>query len=96
MAGLIVKDATGRQILDMTTRISRSVGSFNTGTGNGSVAVGFPGGTPWFVRVPDGSTGRKGKGPAVVLSGNVFSWSFSYASGLGEYPVSATIYYGVR
>ncbi|PVZ19914.1 MULTISPECIES: hypothetical protein [unclassified Pseudomonas] len=96
MAGLIIKSSEALVTLDMTSRISRSVGNFETGTGGGSRTLSWPPGTRWFVRVPLGSTGLKGKGPAVSLSGDTISWAFSYRSGFGEYPVSARIYYGVR
>lgn len=96
MAGLIVKNTAGQVMLDMTSRISRTVGSFDTGTADGSVSVNFPDGVRWFIRVPNASTGLKGKPPAISLSGNTFSWAFAYRSGLNEYPVGATVHYGVR
>jgi len=94
-AGLVIKDTSGNIILDMTTRIPREIGSFSTGTSNGSLAVSFPAGTIWWVRSVTATTGFYGKPPAVTLSGSTFTWAFSFTSGLGEYAVGATIYYGV-
>jgi hypothetical protein len=95
MAALTIKDTTGRVILDMTSAVPREIGSFSTGTSSGSTTVSVPAGRLWWVRSVTATTGRKGKGPALTVSGNTFTWAFSYVAGLNEYPVAATIYYGV-
>lgn len=95
MPGLIIKDVGGRIILDMTSAIPREIGSFSTGTANGSITVSIPAGRLWWVRSVSATTGRNGKGPAITVSGATFTWTFSYVPGLNEYPVAATVYYGV-
>lgn len=95
--GLRTWDDTGKPIVDLTTQFSRVLGSFKTGTGNGSIAVPetLPAGRVFFVQVADGTTGDKGKLAAVVYQGNrVFSWAFSYPGNVGNYSAPSTVYYG--
>jgi len=48
-AGLQVNDAAGRSVIDVTDRLSRTLGTVWTGTSDGSLGhAGFAQGEPWF------------------------------------------------
>ncbi|WP_303638827.1 hypothetical protein [Stenotrophomonas tuberculopleuritidis] len=90
-AGLIAWDAQGRQILNLTDRLSRIIGDVNTGTSNGSISVpGFSTGDRFVIVLP--VTGIT-LPPAVLSSGTTLAWSFDSIP--AEYRRACTIFYGV-
>jgi hypothetical protein len=95
-AGLQVWDAAGNLVVDITTRLSRFLGSVNSGTSGGSISVpDLAQGTPfYFVIISGGAVPVGSFGPEVTFSGtNNTTMSWSFAS--GRTPLAATIYYGV-
>lgn len=75
--GLRVRDANGNITLDITDRLTRFGGQFDTGTSNGSLSIPMlSGGDPWIhVRDSDAFSSTT-VGPDVSVSGNVISWQF--------------------
>lgn len=102
-AGLEVYNADGSVSFTTDTITGRYLGSFFTGTVNGSVFVsGFAGGSPWFFSA-------KGAGgddttvvcvPFITINGTTISWSFSDFRGQGTTAnaprVGCQVFYGVR
>lgn len=95
-AGMIIRDDTGKVLIDMSKNIGKILGNFQTGTSNGSLAPSFPiTGNVFYIQAPLVDGGRFSKQAAVIYSGGVFTWSFSYPPGIGNYSVSSIVYYGV-
>lgn len=92
-AGLQVWDAAGNLVVDITTRLSRFLGSVNSGTSAGSISVpDLVQGTPfYFVIISGGAVPVGSFGPEVTFSGTTMSWTFAP----GRTPLAATIFYGV-
>lgn len=93
--GLRVRDgSTGAITLDVTDRITRFGGAFDTGTADGSVSIPMlSGGTPWFhVQDSDPFSGTSDS-PNVTISGNAISWAFPAGSTYAKRSVH--VLYGV-
>lgn len=87
---------TGKIVLDITDRLTRILGSVNTGTNPGSIVVPeFAQGSPWyyFAGVGRSSPFDNGNKPIVTISGNTLSWAFTNFSGRTRY--ADTIIYGL-
>ena len=96
MIGLRVRDRSGNILSDMSGTISKVVGSFETGTLNGSRIVDFKlSGEKFFVVVHASNAGKTARLPAVVLDGDTFTWKFGFNPAFGNYPSNAIVYYGV-
>ncbi|SFM09004.1 hypothetical protein [Pelosinus propionicus] len=92
MQGLQCWDANGNLILDVTDRLTRVLGQFETGTTSGSITDNsLTTGTPWMIshRKPTAIADHKAQ-CVVTFSGKVLSWSF----GTGV-AISHKITYGV-
>lgn len=98
MTGLVIRDTSGRVMVDMTMNISQLQGYVDTGGGDGAIGVPSPpsGKTPFYIVVPlQDLQKEKGKRPGVTLSGNVLSWSYSYSTNGWEYfSANCRIFYG--
>ncbi len=90
--GLEIRDANNNVTLSVSDRITRQIGSFNTGTGSGSLSVGVAG-TVWFAVIDSVPTASQSTlPPNVVGSGSVIQWSPASSS----YPTrSVLVIYGV-
>lgn len=97
-AGLVVRNPDNSKYLDMTTFISQSLGSVDTGGAAGSMSIpAAPAGRVlFFMVVPLVDLNQeKGKKPGVTLSGTTLSWSYSYnTDGWGFFSANCRIYYG--
>ena len=99
--GMQIRDpVTLAPILDMTMAICRTLGSFETGTSDGSINIpALSTGEPFFVCTPlvtvtGGQFG--GRLPVVIRSGTTISWQFIVAPGQGGRPnISVRVRYGV-
>lgn len=90
MAKLIIRDrVTGRVKVDLSSRITKRLGVFSTGTSAGSIVVpGFSDGTPWwawlveydFINFPF---------PTITIVGNTLSWTKPRVN------IPITIQYGI-
>lgn len=94
--GLEVWDENGNKTLSVTDRITKFIGTFQTGTANGSLNVG--GNVPinsdiWFFIDGVGilNTSTNVFAPNIVLNGTTFSWSFEPSEG----KLNTTIKYGI-
>lgn len=76
--GARVRDASGVIILEETDRIARLVGSFNTGTGGGS--LGFDNGGGQLTYAPMGTYDNYQDWPSISVGASSISWSASTAS----------------
>lgn len=98
MTGLTIKDRDGNVLVDMTSKISQTVGDVVTNSANGSATIPLPppGKTAFFIVVPLVDLQReKGKKPGVTLNGTVLSWAYSYnTNGWGYFSANCRIYYG--
>lgn len=98
MVGLVLRNSDGTVKLDMTSFISQTLGSVDTGGANGSVAIPAPpaGKTLFYNVVPLVDLQRElGKRPGVTISGTTLTWSYSYStSGWGFFSANCRIYYG--
>jgi hypothetical protein len=98
MTGLYITDAAGRVMVDMTMKISQTMGAVDTYGANGATTIPWPppGKTAYFIVVPLVDLQReKGKRPGVTLSGNTLSWGYSYpTNGWGYFSANCRIYYG--
>lgn len=88
--GLVVRDAAGNVILDTSTRLTRILGTFNTGTSNGSITDGnLAQGTPfWFIS--DGYGSGDGFTADISVSGTTISWTIT-----GTPKIACQFVYGV-
>ena len=98
MTGITIKAANGTVLVDMTMKLSQTLGSVDTNSANGSATIpAAPAGkTLYFIVVPLVDLQReKGKKPAVTLSGTSLSWIYSYnTNGWGYFSANCRIYYG--
>jgi hypothetical protein len=98
MTGITIKANDGRVLVDMTMKMSQTLGSVDTNSANGSATIpAAPSGkTLYFIIVPLVDLQReKGKKPAVTLSGTSLSWAYSYnPNGWGYFSANCRIYYG--
>lgn len=98
MAGLLIRDNTGRAVLDMTTNVSQDLGSVVTNGANGSFLLPNPptGRSLFFWIVPlVNMDGWRAKLPGVSLVGNVMTWSYAYpTNGWGFFSANCRIHYG--
>lgn len=95
--GLRIRDrVTGAVTLEITDRISRIVGSVETGAGAGSISVPeFSQGTGWAIpRVIEQTVTTPTTAPLITISTSGLSWSFP-GTGAGKPAQSCTITYGV-
>lgn len=96
ITGLRTYTPAGVLISDLTYPVCRVVGSFSTGTSSGSITVSLPSGTVFYTQSPVGGNGRLAKMAGVkYVGGGQFIWDFLYPSGVGNYSLASTIYYGV-
>lgn len=80
-AGLQCFDAQGRLTFAATDRLARVLGYVSTGGQSGTTTHdGLPGNQPYFAFFPDYSSSGT-RWPAISISGNTLSWSYSNASG---------------
>lgn len=88
--GLQVFNASGSVVMDSTTRCGRVMGTFSTGTSNGSVNITPPGSsTLWAALVsPKADIGDGSGAPGLSISGTTISWTFSTGTG----PSSLVVY----
>jgi len=92
--GLRIKHPdTGAVLLNITDRITRVLGTLNTGTANGSYSVDSALGTAFFSCLVANSFDAQSAQPDITVSGNTVSWSFDGAGFYTKVPV--TILYGV-
>lgn len=93
--GLRVRDHAGAISVEYSDRISRVLGSFSTGTSNGSFVVPSDASGAVFYAVA-GTTGFAAGivYPTVYLSGRTISWAFETGSASDRR--AATIVYGVH
>lgn len=98
MTGITIKTPDGRVLVDMTMKLSQTMGSVDTNSVNGAVTIPEPpaGKSPYFIIVPLVDLQReKGKRPGVTLSGTSLSWAYSYnTNGWGYFSANCRIYYG--
>ena len=98
MTGLTIRNTDGSLLLDMTSKISQTMGSVVTNSSNGSAAIPLPpeGKTAFFCVVPLVDLQReKGKRPGVTMSGTSLTWNYSYnTNGWGYFSANCRIYYG--
>lgn len=69
--GLMVWDASGNVVFDVTTVNPRLIGSFSAGTTDGSVTIPVPAGAEIMV-TPRGS----GAVAQITRTGNLFEWKY--------------------
>lgn len=98
MTGLIIRDVTGRAVLDMTTNVSQELGSVVTNGANGSLLLPTPppGRTLFFWAVPlVNMDGWRAKLPGINIVNNVMTWTYSYpTNGWGFFSANCRIHYG--
>ncbi|WP_122509941.1 hypothetical protein [Pseudomonas viridiflava] len=98
MTGITIKAADGRVLVDMTMKLSQTMGSVDTNSVDGTVAIPVPptGKSAYFIVVPLVDLQReKGKKPGVTLSGTSLSWAYSYnTNGWGYFSANCRIFYG--
>lgn len=77
--GLQTWDANGVLTVDVTDRLTKVLGTINTGKTTGSYTIGnFPNNDIWFTCIPLINTNNtKAIGPAVKISNGVISWDWS-------------------
>lgn len=94
--GLQIFNENGICTLDVTDRLTRVLGEFETGTSNGSlVDNNLLSGTPWFISIPSVSAvSFDSNSISITFSSNSISWEFvGYFSTPGNH--SHHIIYGV-
>lgn len=77
--GLQIKNLAGQVILRITDRVTRLLGSLETGTNSGSFAVPLPDGGSVFIIVDTTNGSAYSDGavfPVITISGNVITWTF--------------------
>ncbi|RKP43790.1 hypothetical protein [Pararobbsia silviterrae] len=93
--GICCRANDGTITATYTDRLSRELGSFQTGTSSGSLAIPVTSSTAQcWIFVRDISPFTLGSaGPIVTVSGNVVTWDFSHIA-VGINPRSVTVFYG--
>lgn len=98
MTGITIKAADGRVLVDMTMKLSQTMGSVDTNRVDGAAAIPAPpaGKSAYFIVVPLVDLQReKGKKPGVTLSGTSLTWAYSYnTNGWGYFSANCRIFYG--
>ncbi|MAO57805.1 MAG: hypothetical protein CL549_15675 [Alcanivorax sp.] len=93
-AGLRTWDENGVLDIDVTRRLTRYMGSFTTGTSNGSYTINnVPAGSDIWIFV-EATTSRNSLGafpPEVKLNGATVSWQFPDT----DTRIVATVHYGI-
>lgn len=76
--GLQCWDASGNLVLDVTDRLTRVLGTFNTGTTDGSITdPALTTGTPWYVSIGFDNYFYYGEmGCIITVVGSTLSWTF--------------------
>lgn len=75
--GLQIFDVNSNCLLDITDRLTRVLGSFETGTSDGSITdFNLTSGTPWFYTYNPSDTYNVRVPCKISFSGNIISWSF--------------------
>lgn len=88
--GLQCFDANGNMTLDVTDRLTRVLGEFNTGTFSGSLTdTNLSSGTPWYILRAAASSYSEA---SCTISFGLQSISWTFGSGT---PISKNITYGV-
>lgn len=99
--GVRVRDrATGNIILDITDRLTRVIGVFNSGSAAGSLNVpAFAMGAGWAAvleaQLPPSSPSTLYSYPIISISGTTLSWSFPNYQGQSITIIPCDIIYGV-
>lgn len=98
--GFRVRDRSGTIILDITDRLTRVVGLFNSGGGGGSITIpAFALGAGWAAvleaQLPPSSPSTLYSYPIVSISGTTLSWSFPNYQGQSITIIPCDIIYGV-
>jgi hypothetical protein len=93
--GLQVFNSSGVLIVDMTDRLTRTIGEIDTGVSNGSFIDPYLStGTPWFFTLPSFDGFSVVDAPcSITISGNTISWIFDLSD--GAVASSRKIIYGV-
>lgn len=93
--GLRLRDSAGNVLVDITTRLTRMIGSLQTGTTNGSITdvAGFTGQSVWWALVPTGAVGIK-LAPAVTYNASTKTLSWATPSGRPSH-TNCVLIYGV-
>ncbi len=99
MTGITIRAADNTVLVDMTMKISQTMGSVDTGGVNGAVTIPPPptGKVAYFIVVPlVDMQNEKGKRPGVTLSGTSLSWAYSFnaGGGWGYFAANCRIWYG--
>lgn len=97
--GLQVWGEDGSLVVDVTSRLTKILGSVNTGTSSGSISLSnLPiSGEIWYFSIGNFSSvpNPYAMPPKITLSGTTLSWYVE--SGIPNYlKAPATIFYGVR
>lgn len=76
--GLRIRDPVTAQVLiTLDTHLTKVLGTFNTGTSNGSVAdANLANGNPFFATMPGGDASTGSIPPTIVISASGLSWSW--------------------
>lgn len=92
--GLRIKHpVTGVVLLEITDRITRTIGTISTGTANGSYSVDPSLGVAFFICSVSSTFDAMQLVPKIYTNGNVISWVFDMVPGYT--PVPVIIQYGV-
>lgn len=96
MTGMRLFDERGAVRLNMTSRISKSVGKVVTGQRDGSLPISMAeGGEPFYLVIPLASMGRTGRKPTITMTRTTLSWSYDFDREFpGAYPANCEIHYG--
>lgn len=96
--GVRIRDRlTNAILLEITDRLTRTVGSFNTGTSPGSINVpAFSAAPGWacMLEAPDPTNNQTTlyRFPRITINGTTLSWDFP---GQGAEPIACQVEYGV-
>lgn len=101
VVGFRVRDKlTGNIIVDITDRLTRVIGLFNSGSSAGSISVpGFALGAGWAAvlesQLPPSSPSTLYSYPIISINGTMLSWSFPNYQGQSITIMPCDIIYGV-
>lgn len=95
--GLQVFGENGKLLLDVTDRLTRVLGEFETGTTDGSITdPDLLSGTPWYVTYFIDSMDLAYKRPLhVKFTGNVLNWEWGIKTSSKDVCINTKIIYGV-
>jgi hypothetical protein len=99
-AGIQCWDASGNLVVDITSRLSRVIGSAPVGPGNTPSVTDarLAGGAVWFAFQPSqiwGFINMDVSRPIFSVSGNTISWTYSAGAGVNNIQIKGTLFYGV-